>query len=112
MMGEMAAIVSTDALPYDQLLPRLSSALSQPGFWPYMKLWLEIASRSGSGDPFYRAVGEQIGRGFLSWGRAQLKADDEAMLDRDAAKLLVAIEGSVLLKSIGLDDVVAQALPQ
>jgi hypothetical protein len=55
-------------------------------------------------------VGEQIGRGFLEWGRAQLKSDTDAQRDIDAARLLVSMEGMLFLKSIGLDDVNAKAL--
>ncbi len=110
MAERMAAAVSSTPLPYDQLLPKLAALLSDDAFWPYMRIWLEIASRAGGGDAFYAKIGEEIGRGFLSWGRAQLMADDEAALDKDAARLLVAIEGSVLLKSIGLSDVAATAM--
>ena len=105
MAMRMAAAVSPAPLPYDQLLPKLAALLSDDAFWPYMRIWLEIASRAAGGDAFYARIGEDIGRGFFSWGRAQLKADDKAALDKDAARLLVAIEGSVLLKSIGLGDV-------
>jgi hypothetical protein len=55
-------------------------------------------------------VGEQIGRGFLEWGKAQLQSDSEAQRDIDAARLLVSIEGMLFLKSIGLDDINAKAL--
>jgi AcrR family transcriptional regulator len=110
MAGLMAAAVASEPLPYDQLLPKLAVLLSDEGFWPYMRIWLEIASRAAGGDPFYAKVGEEIGRGFLAWGRAQLKAEDDEALDRDAARLLLAIEGGVLLKSIGLGDVAARAI--
>jgi hypothetical protein len=62
------------------------------------------------GDAYYRGVGEQIGRGFLDWGKMQLQADSAAQLDIDAARLLVSMEGMLFLKSIGLDDVNAKAL--
>jgi hypothetical protein len=75
-----------------------------------MRIWLEVASKAAMGDAYYRKVGEQIGRGFLEWGKAQLKSDNEAQRDIDAAKLLVSIEGMLVLKSLGLDDVVAKAL--
>ena len=40
----------------------------------------------------------------------QLKADSAAQLEVDAARLLVSMEGMLLLKSNGLDDVNAKAL--
>ena len=42
--------------------------------WPFMRVWLEIASLSAQGDVFYRVAGEQIGREFLAWGTAQIDA--------------------------------------
>jgi hypothetical protein len=74
--------------------------------WPYLRVWLEIASLSAKGDPFYRATGNQIARGFLAWGAAQLESETP---ETDAARLLVALEGAVLLKSVGLDDILALA---
>ena len=84
---EVAAIVLSDAL------------------WPYMRIWLELATLSAHGDPLYRGVGEAIGRGFLAWGTAQIEAPDDDTRARDAARLLASIEGLVLLKALGLDDV-------
>lgn len=97
----------TDAarLPLDALRRELAAFLLDDRLWPYMQLWLEVASRAAR-DPFYRAVGERIGRGFLAWGAVQLDSDDP----RDAARLLVSIEGMVLLKSLGLEDVAALAV--
>jgi AcrR family transcriptional regulator len=107
MLGERAA---PEPLPIDDLRRQFAGILLVDELWPYMRIWLEVGSRSAMGDPFYRAVGEQIGRGFFEWGKAQLKSDNEEQRDIDAAKLLVSIEGMLFLKSIGLDDVNAKAL--
>ena len=92
----------------DHVAARLGGLLdahrAPAALWPYMRLWLEIASRAATGDALYRAIGERIGRGFLAWGAAQLDTPD----DTDAARLLATVEGAMLLKSIGLDDVVAR----
>jgi AcrR family transcriptional regulator len=77
--------------------------------WPYMRIWLELATLSAHGDPLYRTVGEAIGRGFLAWGTAQIAEPDEATRATQAARLLASIEGLVLLKALGLDDVCAAA---
>ena len=78
--------------------------------WPYMRLWLEIASLAARGDAFYRSVGEQIARGFLAWGASQLDSANETERAADAATLLIMTEGMVLLKSVGLDDVCRQVV--
>jgi AcrR family transcriptional regulator len=110
MVVEMSAKMTEQPMPLDELIAHLSDTLLVPEFWPYMRLWLEIASRAAGGDPLYTGIGEQIGRGFLSWGAAQLEVPDEGSRAIAAAKLLIAIEGAVLLKSIGLIDVVRQSL--
>ena len=97
-------------LPADQLAPKLFDLLCAENLWPYMRLWLEIASLAAKGDPICRTVGERIARGFLDWGAAQLDSPTPEAVARDAARLLVTIEGMVLLKSVGLEDVCGQAL--
>jgi AcrR family transcriptional regulator len=96
-------------LPLAELRPMLLETVMADALWPYMQLWLEIASLAARGNAFYRTVGERIGRGFLAWGAAQLDCPNPSDRARDAAQLLVAIEGAVLLKSIGLDAIAAAA---
>lgn len=95
---------------FTQLRDALVPLLFDPAAWPYLRVWLELASRSAAGDPIYRAVGEAIGRGFLAWGTTQLAGPTPAARAATAAKLLVTIEGMVVLKSLGLDDAIAMAL--
>ncbi len=97
-------------LPIAALRREITAIVLADDLWPYMRVWLEVASRAGHGDPFYRATGEQIARGFLAWGAAQLDSPTPEQRDADAATLLVTIEGMVLLKSVGLDDVCRAAL--
>ena len=110
LLGLMSERTASEPLPLDALRQQLAGVLFEDALWPYMRIWLEVAARAAMGDVFYRAVGEQIGRGFLDWGKMQLKADSAAQLEIDAARLLVSMEGMLFLKSIGLDDVNATAL--
>ncbi len=103
IMAAMEARKPPAPLPFEQLQPIMLEAIVDEEMWPFMRVWLEIASMAANGDVFYRAVGEQLGRGFLSWGAAQIDAPDEAQRKRQAAQLLVTAEGMVVLKSIGLD---------
>ena len=96
--------------PFAALRTQLAAIVRDPVFWPYMRVWLETASRAAHGDPLYHSVGESIGRGFLAWGAAQLDSPDEVARVRDAAQLLVMTEGLVLLTALGLDDVCEAAL--
>ncbi len=99
-----------ETLPTNQLASKLFDLLCAESLWPYMRLWLEIAALAAKGETVCRAVGEQIARGFLNWGAAQLDSPTPQARESDAAKLLVTIEGMVLLKSVGLDDVCKMAL--
>ncbi len=101
---------SPEPLPYAALKPELIRILFADDIWPYMRLWLEMASLAALGDPVFRVVGEQLGRGFYAWGLGQLDSADEATREVEAAKLLVAIEGTLLLRSVGLSDVAARAV--
>jgi AcrR family transcriptional regulator len=97
-------------LPIDKLIPKLFDLLCDENLWPYMRVWLEIAALAAKGDPVCRAVGENIARGFLFWGAAQLDSPTVELRNADAARLLVTIEGMMLLKSVGLEDVCRAAL--
>ena len=110
MVLRMNVMASPNPLPLDALVRHLSAVLSHAEFRPYNRLWLEIASMAARGDPFYVQVGEVIGRGFLGWGAAQLASRNTAAHERDAAKLLIMIEGIIFLSSIGLSDVVDCAI--
>lgn len=110
MVAAMSEQVAPEPLSLDALSQRLSAILFEERFWPYMCVWLELASRAGRGDPLYTQIAAAIGQGFLEWGAAQLAAPDAETRARDAAKLLVRIEGMVLVRAIGLGEVVERSL--
>jgi AcrR family transcriptional regulator len=102
----MDAAAPPQPLPPAALRDALVPLLLDQGVWPYMRVWLAMASRAAHGDPLCRTVGEQLGRGFLAWAKAHVEEPDEASRDREAGKILTVIEGLVLLKALGLNDVV------
>lgn len=110
MTEAMAAQVSPEPLPLDLLRKRLAGMLFEDRFWPYMCVWIELASRAARGDPLYAPIAQAIGQGFLAWGEAQLAADSDEARSRDAARLLVSIEGMVLVRAIGLSETVDRSL--
>jgi AcrR family transcriptional regulator len=101
----LAEQVAPEPLPLDALVQRLSAILFDARFWPFMCVWLELASRAARADPLYVPIAAAIGQGFLAWGEAQLAASDPEARARDAAKLLVILEGMVLVRAIGLEHV-------
>ena len=112
--GRMVEILSGRAVskpkPPEKLQPAILKVALDDEVWPFMRMWLEIAAFAAGGDPFYKAVGEQIGRGFLEWTAMQVDAPTKRERDKAAARLLVLTEGLILLKSIGLDETCRKAL--
>ena len=101
--------VSAAPEPFEAVRERLKALALDDAAWPYMQVWLDVASLAARGDPVCRAVGEQIGRGFVAWGAAQLDSALPQQREAEAATLFVMTEGLVLLKSLGLADVAAKA---
>ena len=106
----LAAQAAPEPLPLSSLRLQIWKIVSADELWPFMCLWLEIATLAARKDPFYGPVGEKIARGFLDWGKAQLKSATPAAREVEAAQLLVAIEGMAMLRSLGLADVCDTAL--
>lgn len=88
----------------DHLVPLLDT----PAVWPFMRVWLDMAARAAQGDAAIRTVGASIGRGFLDWIARHLDVADRDRAGA-AARLLIEIEGTALLASLGLDDAIAAA---
>ncbi len=90
-------------LPADALFDRFAGLVLSPAFGPTRALFLEIASRAARADPLCRAVGKQIGEGFLAWIAAQIDAPTEAARIADARRLLTRVEGRVFLDALGIE---------
>lgn len=99
----LSASVHPEPLPYEELRRRLPRFVLADEVWPYLRLWLEIAALAARNDPLFRAVGEQIARGFLLWAQGQLASATPAERELDAVRLMIQIEGMALLKSVGLE---------
>lgn len=112
--GRMTALLSAHGAPQPlalaQLQAQLMPLLFDAAVWPFMQVWLEIASLSARGDATCQRVGGGIARGFVAWLANQIEGPDDAMRIADATRLLITIEGAVLLKSLGLDDDVHAAM--
>lgn len=109
MTALLAQLQALQPQPYDVMRARLTGMMLDDALWPYMRLWLELASRAASGDAMARTTGEGIARGFLALCEALLDTPRPTRRS-DATRLLIAVEGAVLLKSLGLADEVKQTL--
>lgn len=106
--ARMTALLDANRLPngqpQDALYAHLLPLVLDESVWPFMQIWLEIASSAARGDQTCRRVGESIARGFLAWIGEHLLMENEADRRADATRVLIRIEGAVLLKSLGLGD--------
>jgi AcrR family transcriptional regulator len=108
MIGLLAMAAPPQPLVPEALRNHLAPLLADPGVWPFMRVWLDIAARAAQGDDAIRMVGAGIGRGFLDWLGQHLAVPPEQRVGA-AARLLIEIEGTVLLASLGLDDAITAA---
>ena len=67
---------------------------------PYMRVWLEIVSKSTHGDPAFRATGHAIIEGFFAWLTNRLP---EGTPDPETTgrAMLTLIEGTLVLDAVG-----------
>ncbi len=103
----LAVRTAPEPMPYPVLMAQLSLIIDDEELWPYLRVFLEVASRAANGDPLYRDIGGRIGQGFYAWGMNQL---DSAQPEIDAARLLVMTEGMIYLKGVGLSEIARKAL--
>lgn len=106
MIAMLEAHRVADPVAPDELERRLLPFVLDDALWSFMQLWLEIASLSARGDLACRHVGEVIARGFLTWVAEQVQAPSEAERHHEATRVLMRLEGAVVLKSLGLGDAV------
>ncbi len=105
----LAAEASAAPLPPAAAAAELVALVTGPRLWPYMAVWLEVATMAARGDPVAGAIGEAIGRGFLAWAASRLDVP-EAERAAKAARLLTTVEGAALLTALGLGDTVRLGL--
>lgn len=106
LLGLLMARGGGEAMPFEPLRRHLVALLTADDLWPYMQLWFEVAAKAARGDGFALAVGGRMGEAFLMWGAAQLHCEDEADRPAQAAQLLAAIDGAMLLKAVGMTQTV------
>lgn len=90
----------------EALLRALLDRLGREPLRAYMAVWLEVSAKASRGDRACREVGGAIASGFLPWIEARLPEADRPR----APLLLVLIEGAVLLREVGREAVVEDAL--
>jgi len=102
--GHLEAQLSGKRLAPEALRKKVMKIVMAPDVWPFMRVWLEIAAQAAGNDALYRTIGGQIARGFIAFTEARLDVAAPAR-KREALRLLASLEGAVLLKSLGIEEI-------
>lgn len=97
-------------MPFHTLMPHLAGMLNDPHVRPYLRLWLELAALSASGEAAYQQVARQLGDYFYEWLAGELLVEKEEERAPLAALAFVTIEGFVFLDAIGQNALIERAL--
>ena len=100
----------SEPMPFQTLMPHLAGMLKDSHVRPYLRLWLELASLSASGEESYGQMARQIGDLFYAWLVTELQVDREESRAVLAALAFVTIEGFVFIDAIGGDAIIQEAL--
>ncbi|MEM1132922.1 MAG: TetR/AcrR family transcriptional regulator [Pseudomonadota bacterium] len=110
MVAMLDAIADSEPMSPDALLAALMPLLSSDLAWPFMRIWIALASEGANGDANAQTVGKRLGQRFLEWGQGRVTGSDDAARHKEACRLLVMVEGQVLLKALGLEQIGQDAL--
>jgi len=99
-------------MPFHTLITHLAAMRTDPNVRPYLRLWLELAALSASGEETYRQVSRQLGDYFYEWLAGELLVENEAERASLAALAFVTVEGFVFLDAIGENALIDSALTE
>ena len=103
----LTAILDAAPLPAasspDQLAQGVLSLMQAPEARPYIALWLELVAGAARGTPGCQDAAARIALHFHAWARARIAADISSP-DAAAARVLVLVEGGVVLGAAAGDE--------
>ena len=89
-------LVGSEPLPPAEALRTVWKALKSDAFADHLRLWLDLSSRAGRGDPVFGALVEGVRERSIAWASQLL---DVPQREKRAVSLLLmaAIDGQVVL---------------
>lgn len=96
-----AALPERPALPEPACLRAMAQLLRTPTFRPYLRVWLDILSAAGRGDPDHAVAAKRLLTGQRDWIIARLPPETKAPAAR-ASEMLTLIHGVLVLEVAGL----------
>lgn len=104
LMAVLQAHMAPEPMPYAEIEPRMLAVLGSDELFPYLRLFLEIASGAACGDAFFREVGGALVNGFHQWVMEQIAGETDGERARDAVRLLAMADGMAVLKSVNFPE--------
>lgn len=94
----------------DALHAQLDAVVLSDEIWPFLRLWLDLAARAARQEPAFVQVGQALGRGFHQWIDSQLATSDPDLRRKEATEIMIGLEGVIVLKSVGMQDLVRELI--
>lgn len=98
--GVEAVLPAGRASSRNSCLADLVAVLRSPWARENMDIWFDILSAARRGSLVHRQTGHQMLAGFLEWLKARLPEDDPDP-EGAAASILAAVEGLLVLETVG-----------
>lgn len=92
-----------------ECLERVMAFTDQPAMEPFLALWWEIVAGATNNKPGYLDAGRSMMWLLLNWMKSQLPADDPDP-EGGARYLLTMIEGALMLRAVGCDEIARAGL--
>ena len=114
LAGQLTAILAANSVPQklrkDPLHAHLDGVVLSDEVWPYLRLWLDLAARAAREDADLSAVAQGLGQGFHQWIESQLATTDPDLRRKEATHIMIGLEGIVVLRAVGMQDLVRELL--
>lgn len=92
----------------DALHRQLDAVVLDDALWPLLGFRLELAARTARQHTPYAEVGHSMGLAFHGWIEIQLASPNADLRRAEATEIMIGLEGVVLLKSLRMQDFVAE----
>lgn len=105
LAGALAVAIPEDPkLSSAALVARAAALTLDPGFRPFMSLWIEMIAAATRQEAPYPALVKVIGAGFLDWVESRLDCPEAEDRRAQAAAILAIVDGlAVVAASMGED---------
>ncbi len=105
-----AAVPSGSRYWAPEAMSVLAQVMRAPEFRPHMRVWFELVTLAMRGEEPFLGIAGQVADYFVDWVAARLEGDDASARRAEAAYLVSALDGLVLLDCVGRHEAADMAL--